>query len=310
MNVVLRQALFGLSQQSALKTFATRSPMARRLATRFVAGETLAQALQVVRHLNAQGMTSTLDHLGENVATQAEAGRAAETYRHILREMAAAAVDANISVKLTQMGLDLSPDLAYEHAASVVRQAAELGNFVRIDMEGSSYTQATFDIFDRLFAEYRNVGVVIQAYLYRSADDVARMNAAHARVRLVKGAYLEPTTVAYQNKEDVDWNFVRLMEHLLERGTYPAIATHDEAMIAATRTFAAAHNVGQDEFEFQMLYGIRRDLQTRIVADGYRMRIYVPYGTEWYPYLMRRLAERPANLMFVLGNIAREARRG
>lgn len=308
--MVLRQALSGLSQQRHVKQIVTRTRIARRVARRFVAGETLEEALAVVRGLNREGMSATLDHLGENVATREEADGAAEAYRRILREIAAAGVDSNISVKLTQMGLDLSEDLAYQHALSVVRQAAEFGNFVRIDMEGSAYVQATFDIFGRLFREYRNVGVVIQSYLYRSAEDVQRMNREHARVRLVKGAYLEPATVAYQSKADVDWNYIRLMEHLLERGTYPAIATHDEAIIAQAKRFAGEHEIGPDRFEFQMLYGIRRDLQARIVTEGYRMRIYVPYGTEWYPYLMRRMAERPANVLFVLGNIAREARGG
>lgn len=305
--MVLRQALFGLSQQQYLKQLATRTPVARKVAGRFVAGETLAEALAVVRALNQEGMTATLDHLGENVSTREEAAGAADEYITMLREIHLAGARANVSLKLTHMGLDLGREVAAENVLRVVQTAAELDNFVRIDMESSEYVDATLEIFSQIFTQVGHVGTVIQSYLYRSAHDLERLNEMKARVRLVKGAYLEPPEVAYQRKADVDWNFVRLMEALLSRGTYPAIATHDPLMIEATKRYAAEHQITPDRFEFQMLYGIRRDLQHALVAEGYRMRVYVPFGTEWYPYLMRRMAERPANVMFVLGNIAREA---
>lgn len=304
---MLREALFRLSQQPRLRDIAAGNPAARRLAERFVAGETLEDAIDVVRQINTRGMSATLDHLGENVTSRAEAVEAAEVGCRIMRAIAAAGVECNASLKLTQLGLDLGEDLALENMRRVLAQAAEHGNFIRIDMEGSEYVDRTLNTFYRLFDEQQNVGVVIQAYLYRSASDLEQLIKASARVRLVKGAYLEPSSVAFQRKQDVDENFILLMEMLLARGAYPAIATHDVAMIDATRQYARAHSISPSRFEFQMLYGIRRDLQTMLVGEGYRMRIYVPFGTQWYPYLMRRMAERPANVMFVLGNIAREA---
>ncbi|HEX6510430.1 MAG TPA: proline dehydrogenase family protein, partial [Chloroflexota bacterium] len=226
----------------------------------------------------------------------------------IMRLVQETRVRCNASVKLTQLGLDIDQTLAFDNIRRVVEAAAQYENFIRIDMESSEYIDRTLEIFYRLFEEYRNVGVVIQASLYRSAFDLEQLIKSGARVRLVKGAYLEPPTVAFQRKEDVDANFLRLSELLLSEGTYPAIATHDPSMIKAARAYAGVHNIEPGRFEFQMLYGIRRDLQTDLVRAGYNMRIYVPYGTAWYPYLMRRMAERPANVMFVLGNIAREAR--
>jgi proline dehydrogenase len=304
---VLRGALFRLSQEPHLRDFATHNGLARKMALRFVAGEELSDAVAAVREINARGMTATLDHLGENVTSRAEAAEATEACCRIMRIVADTGIECNASLKLTQLGLDLGADVALTNLENVVGLAAELDNFVRIDMESSEYVDRTLDIFFQVFSRYRNVGVVIQANLYRSRQDLERLIDAGARVRLVKGAYLEPASVAFQRKSDVDASFVHLMERLLDAATYPAIATHDPRMIDATRRFARTHDIDRSQFEFQMLYGIRRDLQTRLAAEGYRLRVYVPYGTHWYPYLMRRMAERPANLMFVLGNLAREA---
>lgn len=304
---MLRQAFFRLSQQPQLRDLATGNPLARRMAGRFVAGESLSDALRCVRELNGRGMSVSLDHLGENVGSRAEAMEARDTSCRMLQEIGRADVESNISLKLTQLGLDLDPDLAFENTLAVVAEAAQIDNFVRIDMESSEYVDRTLDLFYRLFQRHHNVGVVIQAYLYRSASDLEHLIEVGARVRLVKGAYLEPPSVAYQNKRRVDESFVRLMETLLERGTYPAIATHDVAMIEATKDVARRRNIDISRFEFQMLYGIRRDLQVGLVRQGYNVRVYVPFGIHWYPYLMRRMAERPANLMFVMGSIAREA---
>jgi proline dehydrogenase len=305
---VIRQTLFRLSQQRQLRSFATTSPIAQSMARRFVAGETLAEALDVVRRINAQGMTATLDHLGENVTVRQEAATATADAIESLRAIREAGVRCNASVKLTQLGLDLDPAFAFENVSRIVAAAAEYENFVRIDMESSEYVDRTLDIFHRLFPDHRNVGVVIQAYLYRSGPDLERVIESGARVRLVKGAYLEPPSVAFQRKEDVDSNFVRLTELLLARGTYPAIATHDPNMIDAAKAYASTHAIPASAFEFQMLYGIRRDLQSQLVRERHNVRIYVPYGTHWYPYLMRRMAERPANVMFVLNSLAREVR--
>jgi proline dehydrogenase len=305
---LFRQALFRLSQQGQLRDFATHNGMAQNMAHRFVAGETLDEAIGVVRQINARGMTVSLDHLGENVNSRHEATEATEDYCRLLRTIHQAGVNANVSLKLTQMGLDLDTGFAADNLRRVVDQAAQLDIFVRIDMESSEYVDRTLEAFYRLYSTYKNVGVVIQAYLYRSASDLEQLLDAGARVRLVKGAYLESPSVAFRRKEDVDANFVRLTRLLLGRGNYPAIATHDVAMIDAATQFAWQNSIDQTSFEFQMLYGIRRDLQVRLHQQGYRMRVYVPYGTHWYPYLMRRMAERPANLMFVLGNIAREVR--
>ncbi len=304
---MLRQALMHLSHQERLRDFAIANPLAQTFARRFVAGETLGQAIEVVRDINQRGMMATLDHLGENVASQREAIEAADAYRQMLREIARAGVRCNVSLKLTHMGLDLGEEFAAENTARVVDQAETLGNFVRVDMESSEYVERTLKVFYRLYANHKNVGIVIQSCLYRTPADLERLLDIGARVRLVKGAYLEPPTVAYESKAGVDAAFIRLMEMLLSRGNYPAIATHDPAMIEATKRYAGRQGIGRDRFEFQMLYGIRRDLQAALVAEGYKMRVYVPFGTQWYPYLMRRLAERPANLMFVAGNIIREA---
>jgi proline dehydrogenase len=304
---MLREALFRLSQQKQLRDMATHNGLARKMAARFVAGETLPEAIDVVRQINARGMTATLDHLGENVASQREALEAAATGIEIMEVIARSGVRCNASLKLTQLGLDISMQLAIDNMAHVLDQATACNNFIRIDMEGSEYVERTLQAFFLLHERYKNVGTVIQSYLYRSRQDLERLINANARVRLVKGAYLEPVTVAYQRKEDVDDNYIQLMQMLLSRGNYPAIATHDSRMIEAAKRYARNNGIDPSRFEFQMLYGVRRDLQTELVAQGYRMRVYVPYGTSWYPYLMRRMAERPANVMFVLGNIAREA---
>lgn len=303
---MLRQILVRLSQQPQLRDIATHNGLARGMAERFVAGETLEKAIAVVRDVNARTMSATLDHLGENVTSKQEAIEATNAACSMLAALTSAGVDCNASLKLTQLGLDLGDELARENLQRILDRAAESGTFIRIDMESSEYVDRTLDIFYRLFETYQNVGVVLQACLYRSAQDLERLIVAKARVRLVKGAYLEPASVAFQQKADVDANFVKLTEMLLADAHYPAIATHDPAMIAAAKRFAAGHQIAASSFEFQMLYGIRRDLQTSLVAEGYRMRIYIPYGSHWYPYLMRRMAERPANVMFVLGSIARE----
>lgn len=280
------------------------------MALRFVAGETLEQAIRVVRTINEEGMTATLDHLGENVSTRQEAADATVAGCDLMQRIAESNVSGNASLKLTQLGLDLGTDVAFDNLRRVVECAARYGNFVRIDMESSEYVDRTLDVFHHVFDQYRNVGVVVQSCLYRTERDVEQLLKMNARVRLVKGAYLEPPSVAFQSKEDVDKAYLRLTETLLLRGNYPAIATHDERMISAATQIARRSGIAPDRYEFQMLYGVRRDLQSQLVRDGYRVRIYVPYGTHWYPYLMRRMAERPANVVFVLASMAREATAG
>jgi proline dehydrogenase len=305
---MLRGTLLYLAEQPSIKrVFGGR--LAKPLVRRFVAGERLSEAIENVQKLNAASMTATLDYLGESITTAEEAGFAATQYIAILHAIDRVGARCNASLKLTQMGLDIDRTLCQRNVERIVAQAEQFNNFVRIDMEGSSYTQVTLDIFKSIFARHSNVGLVIQAYLYRSAADIHELNALGARVRLCKGAYNEPATVAFSEKADTDENFVKLMQLLLSEGNYPAIATHDERMIAATREYATKQGIAPERFEFQMLYGIRRDLQERIVRDGYRLRVYVPYGEEWYPYMMRRMAERPANLLFVLGGVLRERRR-
>lgn len=300
---MVRSFFLFLSRQKHLRRWSETSPAARRLSTRFVAGETLEQALEVSRRLNGEGITVTLDHLGESVENLAEAAAARDVYLRTLKAIHDNGIQGNVSLKLTQFGLDYSFDECRANVGQLVRCADGLGSFVRVDMESSEYTQRTLDVVESLHAQFPRVGVVIQAYLYRSKADIEKLCASEIRVRLCKGAYLEPASVALARKEDVDRNFVALMRILLERGDYPAIATHDEQMIAATKEYAAARKIGRDKFEFQMLYGIRRDLQRQLVAEGYRLRLYVPFGKAWYPYYMRRLAERPANVMFMLKNI-------
>ena len=280
-------------------------PLAQRFARRFVAGQTLEEALAVCRRINSEGIAITLDHLGESVTTLPEAAAARDVYLRALSSIHEAGIEGNVSLKLTQFGLDLSYDECRGNVEQMLRRATELDSFVRVDMESSEYTDRTLKLVTDLHARYGKVGTVIQAYLYRSKADVEMLCERGIRVRLCKGAYLEPHTVAYPRKAEVDANFIELMKLLLDRGSRPAIATHDERMIEQTKAYAASRKMARDGFEFQMLYGIRRDLQRKLVAEGYRLRLYVPFGNAWYPYYMRRLAERPANVLFILRHLLR-----
>ena len=302
-----RTLLLQMASNKKLESFVRNNGLAVRSASRFVAGESVEAVIEPVKALNAQGISATLDLLGESVQNEQEVAEVLDTYLQLFQNIGAQNLNANVSIKLTALGLDIDPELCYRNMERLLN-AAGPEQFVRIDMESSDYTQRTLDLFLRLWnspSQYRNVGVVIQSYLHRSADDVEMLIQLGARVRLCKGAYKEPPTVAFPEKSEVDANYVRLMERLLKDGNYPGIATHDEKIIAATKAYASANSIGSERFEFQMLYGIRRDLQTQLVKDGYRVRVYTPFGTHWYPYMMRRLAERPANLWFVLKNSLR-----
>lgn len=300
---MVRSFFLFLSRQKNLRQWMETSPTARKLATRFVAGETLEQALHVARGLRAEGITVTLDHLGESVTSLAEAAAARDVYLRTLEAMHQEGLEGNVSLKLTQFGLDLSPTDCRANVELLAARASALQSFVRVDMESSDYTDRTIELVRDLFAKYASIGTVIQSYLYRSKADIEDLNARKIRVRLCKGAYLEPAAVAFPKKEEVDRNFLLLMKLLLEDGAYSGIATHDEKMISATKAFARERNIPKDRFEFQMLYGLRRDLQKQLVAEGYRVRLYVPFGKAWYPYYMRRMAERPANVLFILRNL-------
>ncbi|HEX8997326.1 MAG TPA: proline dehydrogenase family protein [Ktedonobacterales bacterium] len=303
---MLKESMLFLARQDSIRQLAQHNVVAQRVARRFVAGETLDLAIQVAHNLNRQRISVSLDHLGENTSDAREASAAADDYVAILDRIQRESVDANISVKLTALGLDISDGLCRENLARVLSRAQEHGGiFVRVDMEGSDYTQRTVDIVSEMHRTYENVGTVLQSALYRTPDDVERLIREKVRMRLVKGAYLEPPSVAYSRKSDVDDAYARLLRPLLERGIYPAIATHDERMINTTIRIAQERDIPRARFEFQMLYGIRRDLQERLSAAGYNVRVYVPYGSQWYPYLTRRMAERPANLVFILGNTFR-----
>ena len=308
---MLRRTFLYLSEQPHVFSFIRGNGLARRVASRFVAGETLDTAIAAVRDLNGRGIMASLDLLGESVASADDARAAAATVVQVLERIAAEHLDCNVSVKLTQMGLDLGLEPCVENMRHVLDRGRELGIPVRIDMESSAHTERTLQLFEReLLPVYgEGVGVVIQAYLRRSAADIERLIGLKARVRLCKGAYQEPASVAFPAKADVDRNFGALMEQLLARGHRPAVATHDPGLIARARRFVEANGIAAERFEFQMLYGIRRDLQEDIRRAGYRMRVYVPFGTQWYPYLMRRLAERPANVAFIVGNLVRESLR-
>ncbi len=305
----MTRALFiALSESKSLRAFAERSTIGRKMSSRFVAGMTVADALAATEATNALGMSVSVDNLGENVTNPEEARESAELYREMLDQISLRKLDANVSLKLTHMGLDVDEPLSRTIVSELVAHAARLNSFVRIDMEGSPYTEKTLTVVRALHREPANagrVGAVIQAYLHRSQSDVESLCAEKIRVRLCKGAYKEPAEIAFQAKADVDANFVKLMRILLKSGTYHGIATHDPKMIEATIAFARAETISADSFEFQMLYGVRRDLQEQLVKDGWRMRVYIPFGTEWYPYLMRRLAERPANAIFILKNLFR-----
>jgi len=281
------------------------SPQALRLTSRFVAGRKIDDALQVTGRLNQAGLWTTLDYLGESVTKLEEAEAARNVYLELLDQIRARGLQANVSLKLTQFGLDLSEAACRENVAAVVRRAREMENFVRVDMESSAYTERTLALVHDLHEAYGSVGAVIQAYLYRSEQDVAGLNRRRIRVRLCKGAYDEPPAVAFPKVSQVNASFRKLAKSLLTAGNYPALATHDERLIAEMVRFAAERGIGKDGYEMQMLYGIRRDLQARLVAEGHRVRVYVPFGVAWYPYFMRRLAERPANLYFVVRNLFR-----
>jgi len=306
---MLRSTLLYLSNQPQVFRFIRGNRLARALARRFVAGETLDDALAAVRVLNQHGISASLDELGESVSNEAEARATRDAYVRILDRIAEARLDANVSVKLTALGLDISEELCVSLMHDLLERARRYGTFVRIDMEASNYTDVTLRLFEeRFYPSFRDqVGIVLQSYLYRTWADVERAIEIQCRVRLCKGAYKEPATVAFPAKRDVDANYVKCLHALLERGHYPGLATHDPALITRAIAFAREQRIDASRFEFQMLYGVRRDLQEKLVRDGWRMRVYVPFGTQWYPYLMRRLAERPANVAFMTGNVVREA---
>jgi len=301
-----------LADSKGLKSLASRYGMRAHgggFARRFIAGETVEEAIEAARAIERDRLMVTLDFLGESVATMAEADAATRAYLGVLDTIAASGVERNISLKLTQLGLTIDRATCVDNLRRILDAGQAKDFFVRIDMENSPFTEVTLGVFETMWQQgYRNVGVVLQSCLGRSEADAARMNALGARVRLVKGAYKEPKDVAYQSMAEVDAAYLRIMRILLAGGTYPAIATHDPAMIDATRAFAAERGVDPSSYEFQMLYGIRRDLQASLVREGYRVRVYVPFGREWFPYFMRRLGERPANIGFVINGLLREQR--
>ncbi|MFI5090762.1 MAG: proline dehydrogenase family protein [Terriglobales bacterium] len=305
---MLRAFFVWLSESRTLRAVAERSSIGQRTSSRFVAGTTVEDAMAATRAMNDLGLTVSIDNLGENVTNPEEARRSAALYHKLLDEITARGLKTNVSLKLTHMGLDVDEKLAHENVCSLVARAACCHNFVRVDMEGSPYTQRTLDFvgeLHRVRGHEDSVGAVIQSYMRRSQSDVEELLAERIRIRLCKGAYKEPPELAFQKKSEVDSNYVKLMKVLLKSGVYHGIATHDEKIIEATKAFARAEKVTPDSFEFQMLYGIRRDLQQKLVRDGWRMRVYIPFGTEWYPYLMRRLGERPANVFFIAKNLLR-----
>ncbi len=313
---MLRESLLYLSQSNTVKRLVTGTPISRRMAERFVAGETLSDVIRVAETLNASGLKISLDYLGESVTNPQEAENAVAMAIASVEQIAERGVDGNISIKPSAFGLDMNEELCRANIERVLTRARDLGDgdgeiFVRLDMESSDYTERTVEMVESLWADgFRNVGTVLQSYLRRTPNDIERLTRLGARIRLVKGAYQEPPSIAFPDKSEVDRMFIEEMKVLLEAGSYPAIATQDEAMIAATRNWAFERGLPKSSFEFQMLYGIRRDLQTRLVEEGYNVRIYVPYGNSWYPYLMRRMAERPANVMFITGNLLKESPAG
>jgi proline dehydrogenase len=301
--MLMRNVFLYLSRRPSLKGVLTTFPGAKQVTARFIAGENIDDALAAIRVLNRQGVTATFDHLGESTTLEAQAVADTQAYMHALRRIDESGIESNVSVKPTQLGLDIDEELCYRNLRDIVAEAARLKNFVRIDMEDSTKTDATLRLLRRLRADYDNVGVVLQAYLYRTEKDLEEVLGMGSRVRLCKGAYDEPAEVAFPEKAEVDANYIKLMKRLLTSGIYHGIATQDEKMIVATKEFAARENISRDAFEFQMLYGVRRDLPVQLAQEGYRVRTYVPYGEHWYPYFMRRLAERPANVWFVLKNL-------
>jgi len=308
---VLRALFISLSESRSLRAFAERSTIGQRLSSRFVAGTEVEDALRATRAVNQAGMSVSIDNLGENVTKAEEARSSAQLYHQLLDQIAVRKLDANISLKLTHMGLDVDEALAHELASGLVAKAATMipPNFVRVDMEGSPYTQRTLDFVDELHRQPENqgrVGAVIQSYMRRAASDIEKLLDEGIRIRLCKGAYKEPPEIAFQKKSEVDANYVKLMKILMKSGIYHGLATHDEKIINQAKAFATKNRISRDAFEFQMLYGIRRDLQQGLVREGWRMRVYIPFGAEWYPYLMRRLAERPANALFIARNLFRK----
>lgn len=306
---MLRAAFIALSENRSLRHLAESSSIGHRVSERFVAGTTVDDALRATEETNALGMSVSIDNLGENVTNADEAQQSAQLYHELLDRITERRLDANVSLKLTHMGFDVDQRLATDIVSGLVQHAREKRNFVRVDMEGSPYTQRTLDLVQDIHSQNGNrgtVGAVIQAYLRRSEDDIRNLTAQGIRIRLCKGAYKESAEIAFPDKRDVDANYVKLMKILLKSGAYHGIATHDEKMIEATMRFAQAEKIPASTFEFQMLYGIRRDLQRQLVKQGWRMRVYIPFGTEWYPYFMRRLAERPANALFVARNLLRK----
>jgi proline dehydrogenase len=305
--MITRNMLIWLSRKEGLKDFATRFRFFKKLTTRFIAGDTIDETIPHIRQFNAENCTASFDHLNESVGSAAEAEQEVAEYLNILAKIDETQIRSNVSIKLTQFGLGLDPELAYRNARRIVEDAHRRGNFVRVDMEDSNATQATIDIFKRLRAEFglNDVGIVLQSYLYRTYADAQELLKLPARIRICKGAYNEGPDVAFPEKKDVDANYIKVMQLLLSSGIYHGIATHDPKMIDATIDFAKREGIGKEKFEFQMLYGIRRDLQRQLARDGYNVRIYVPYGKHWYPYFMRRLAERPANIWFVMKNLAK-----
>jgi len=305
---VLRATFIALSESRFVRSFAEKTALGQRLSRRFVAGLTVDDALHAARAMNQMALGVSVDNLGENVTNADEARHSAQLYHQMLDQITSQELNANVSVKLTHMGLDVNEAMAYEITSGLVQHAARINNFVRVDMEGSAYTQRTLDFVRRLHHEPEyadHVGAVIQSYLYRSEKDAEQLLAERIRIRLCKGAYKEPPEVAFPKKSEVDDNYVKLMKLLLKSGVNHGMATHDESMIRATIEFAQKEKIPPSAFEFQMLYGIRRDLQQRLVREGWRCRVYIPFGTEWYPYFMRRLAERPANALFILRNLFR-----
>ena len=302
---MLRSTLLKLSESKGFANWVTTNSTTKRMSHRFIAGETLEEALAAAKECNRAGMMASLDYLGENVATIADAQRARDAYLEIFDRIVKEELQANVSCKLTQMGLDLSVEFCEGLVLSVVERASACDSFLRVDMEGSVYTQRTVELVKRVRARNPAIGTVVQSSLYRTEDDVRDLLSYGCRIRLCKGAYRESADVAYPKKSDVDANYVRIMQTLLPSGFYHGIATHDPRMIGATIRFAAAKKITKDDFEFQMLYGVRTDLQRRLVADGYRVRVYIPFGRDWFPYFMRRLAERPANVVFFLRNLVR-----
>jgi proline dehydrogenase len=304
---LLRDLFLKLSTNQLMRDFVVHFPLSRRVTRRFIAGETLDEAIAVVKKLNAQGLAVTFDQLGESVTNETEARAAKDGYLRALDAIEKNRVQSQVSLKLTQMGLDISADLCLDNVRQILRRAQEIGTLVTIDMEDSHYTQTTLNIFKTLREEFDNVGVVIQAYLYRSEEDMKMLYALGANVRLCKGAYKEPAHIAFPKKKDVDANYLKLAQIFLQPNgnstAYLDLATHDEKIINWAKTYTTEHNIARHRFEFQMLYGIRADLQRQLAAEGYTMRVYVPYGSHWYPYFMRRLAERPANVIFLLSNL-------